>query len=161
MSLAIGGAWHEILGRLEQDGLIREVEPRRPPLHRARYDVDRAARDSVLAEIDRAARHDPADAATECLILVLVPANLRKQGVPDKLIRKSVRSRIRADADPAIVGDSAAAIVHGFRPHGPVRDPGPALTTPKSATRVRQTICFPSCFFRGTPDGLHRLRSTL
>lgn len=117
MSLAIGGAWHEILGRLEQDGLIREVEPRRPPLHRARYDVDRAARDSVLAEIDRAARHDPADAATECLILVLVPANLRKQGVPDKLIRKSVRSRIRADADPAIVGDSAAAIVHGFRHH--------------------------------------------
>ena len=63
MSLAIGGAWHEILGRLEQDGLIMEVEPRRPPLHRARYDVDRAARDSVLAEIDRAARHDPADAA--------------------------------------------------------------------------------------------------
>ena len=115
MSLAIGGAWHEILGRLEQDGLIiREVEPRRPPLHRARHDVDRAARDSVLAEIDRAARHDP---ATECLILVLVPANLRKQGVPDKLIRKSVRSRIRADADPAIVGDSAAAIVHGFRHH--------------------------------------------
>ena len=52
MSLAIGGAWHEILGRLEQDGLIREVEPRRPPLHRARYDVGRAARDSVLAEID-------------------------------------------------------------------------------------------------------------
>ena len=42
MSLAIGGAWHEILGRLEQDGLIiREVEPRRPPLHRARHDVDR------------------------------------------------------------------------------------------------------------------------
>jgi len=132
MSLAIGGAWHEILGRLEQDGLIREVEPRRPPLHRARYDVDRAARDSVLAEIDRAARHGPADAATECLILDLARpegasqfAHSRGQRrAADERPRRSRRGTRRRAGSGAPVprrrDDAAASHAHSppRHPHG-------------------------------------------